>query len=143
MAKYNVTTERKEKIAAYRNTVSPKLLDNLKEQIVRILRDEKRYRDPEYSARKLAEELNTNPRYISAAVNVRFGMNYSTLVNQYRIREAERLLTNAKYDELRMEEISSMVGFANRQSFYAAFYKLHGMTPREFKLRDKFEKSKK
>ncbi len=27
-----------------------------------------------------------------------------------------------------------MVGFSNRQSFYASFYKLMGMTPREYRL---------
>ena len=29
---------------------------------------------------------------------------------------------------------SSMVGFANRQSFYAAFYRFEGITPRQYKL---------
>jgi methylphosphotriester-DNA--protein-cysteine methyltransferase len=27
-----------------------------------------------------------------------------------------------------------MVGFSNRQSFYAAFYKIKGMTPKEYKM---------
>lgn len=27
-----------------------------------------------------------------------------------------------------------MVGFANRQSFYASFYKINGMTPRDYKM---------
>jgi len=30
--------------------------------------------------------------------------------------------------------VSDMVGFANRQSFYAAFYKIMNMTPREYRL---------
>ena len=34
-----------------------------------------------------------------------------------------------------MEDISTMVGFANRQSFYASFYRINGMTPREYKLK--------
>jgi AraC-like DNA-binding protein len=33
-----------------------------------------------------------------------------------------------------MEEVSDMVGFANRQSFYASFYKIMHMTPREYRL---------
>ena len=32
------------------------------------------------------------------------------------------------------EEISAMVGFANRQSFYAAFYKILGVTPRSYRM---------
>jgi AraC-like DNA-binding protein len=27
-----------------------------------------------------------------------------------------------------------MVGFSNRQSFYAAFFKIHGITPRQYRL---------
>ena len=33
-----------------------------------------------------------------------------------------------------MEEVSDMVGFANRQSFYASFFKIMGMTPRDYKI---------
>ena len=33
-----------------------------------------------------------------------------------------------------MEEVSDMVGFANRQSFYASFYRVVGITPREYRL---------
>ena len=33
-----------------------------------------------------------------------------------------------------MDEISREIGFSNRQSFYAAFYKYVGVTPREYRL---------
>lgn len=134
MAKYNIT-EKKQKEAAYRNSISAKMMDNLKERILNILLVQKKYRDPDYSARQLSIDLKANPRYISAALNVRFNMNYASLVNSYRIKEAMRLLSNHSNNDKRMEDISTMVGFANRQSFYAAFYKVNGITPREFKLR--------
>jgi AraC-like DNA-binding protein len=44
------------------------------------------------------------------------------------------ILVDRRYQDLRMEEVSDMVGFANRQSFYASFYKLLGITPREYRL---------
>ena len=91
--------------------------------------------DKDYSAKKLAEDLGTNTRYISAVVNVRFHMNYTSFVNKFRIEEAMTLLVDKRYRDLNMEDISDMVGFANRQSFYASFYKLNGITPREYKLR--------
>lgn len=134
MAKYNIT-EKKEKAAAYRSLVSPKLMDELKEKILDIILIQKKYKDKDYSAKKLAEDLGTNTRYISAVVNVRFHMNYTSFVNKYRIEEAMTLLTDKRYQDLNMEDISDMVGFANRQSFYAAFYSINGITPREYKLR--------
>lgn len=133
MAKYNLT-ERKEKEAAYRTLVSPKLMDELKEKILEIILIQKKYKDKDYSAKQLAQDLHTNTRYVSAVVNVRFHMNYTSFVNKYRIDEAMTLLVDKRYQDLNMEDISDMVGFANRQSFYASFYKFVGVTPRDYKM---------
>ncbi len=133
MAKYNIT-EKREKEAAYRSLVSPKLMDEMQEKIMNIVVMQKKYRDKDYSAKRLAEDLGTNTRYISAVVNVRFHMNYTSFVNKYRIEEAMTLLVDKRYQDLRMEEISDMVGFANRQSFYASFFKIMGITPREYRI---------
>lgn len=95
---------------------------------------QKKYRDKDYSAKRLADDLGTNTRYISAVVNVRFHMNYTSFVNKYRIEEAMSILVDKRYQTLRMEEVSDMVGFANRQSFYASFYKIMGTTPREYRM---------
>jgi AraC-like DNA-binding protein len=133
MAKYNLT-EKKEKEAAYRSLVSPKLMDQYKDKILDIILIQKKYKDKDYSAKRLAEDLGTNTRYISAVVNVRFHTNYTSFVNKFRIEEAMTLLVDKRYQNLNMEEISDMVGFSNRQSFYASFYKLMNMTPREYKI---------
>ncbi len=132
MAKYNIS-ERKEKDAAYCSLVSPALMDELKERILDLVVMQKKYKDKAYSAKKLAEDLGTNTRYVSAVVNVRFHMNYTSFVNKYRIEEAMSILTDKRYQNLRIEEVSDMVGFSNRQSFYASFYKFTGITPKEYK----------
>ena len=133
MAKYNIT-EKKEKEAAYRSLVSPRLMDEMKEKILNIIVMQKKYKDKDYSAKRLAEDLGTNTRYVSAVVNVRFHMNYTSFVNKYRIEEAMSILVDKRYQDYKMEDVSDMVGFANRQSFYAAFYKINRMTPRDYRL---------
>ncbi len=127
--------ERKIKEAAYRGMIRAELADELYDKIMNILIIEKKYKDPNYSARDLAKELNTNTRYLSAVINSRFGMNYSCLVNEYRIKEALHLLVDKRYADKNVEEISAMVGFSNRQSFYAAFYKNTGETPNGYRKR--------
>ena len=134
MTKYNLT-ERKEKVAAYRSLVSPQLMDELKEKILNIILIQQRYKDKNYSAKQLAEDLGTNTRSISAGVNVRFHMNSTSCVNRFRIEEAMALLVDKRYQDLNMEDISDMVGFSNRQSFYASFYRINGVTPRDYKMR--------
>ena len=133
MAKYNIT-EKKKKEAVYRTLVSPMLMDDMKERILQIIVMQKKYKDKDYSAKKLADDLGTNTRYISAVVNVRFHMNYTSFVNKFRIEEAMAILVDRRYQNLNMEEVSDMVGFSNRQSFYASFFKLMGMTPRDYRL---------
>ena len=133
MAKYNIT-EKKEKKAAYRSLVSPRVMDEMKERILEIIVMQKKYKDKNYSAKMLAKDLNTNTRYISAVVNVRFHMNYTSFINKFRIEEAMAILVDRRYQCLNMEEVSDMVGFSNRQSFYASFYKQMQMTPREYRL---------
>ena len=144
MTKYNIN-EKQEKEAIYRSLVSPSLMDELKEKILNVIVMQKKYKDKDYSAKKLAEDLATNTRYISAVVNVRFHMNYTSFVNKYRIEEAMSILVDRRYHHLRIEEVSDMVGFANRQSFYASFFKLMGITPKEYRAQhlEKQQKIKK
>ena len=132
--------EKKEKKAAYRSLIRAELADELYDKILNIVVVQKKYKDPNYSAKDLAKELKTNTRYLSAVVNSRFGMNYSCLLNEYRIKDALHLLVDKRYMDKNVEEISAMVGFANRQSFYAAFYKNVGETPNGYRKRNQEKK---
>ena len=134
MGKYNIT-EIKEKKADYRALVGPAVMDVMQEKIMNIIVFQKKYRDKDYSASDLAKELGTNTRHISAVVNTRFHMNYTSFVNRYRIDEAMSILVDKRYQDMRIEDVSDMVGFSNRQSFYAAFYRFNGITPREYRLK--------
>ncbi len=132
MAKYNIT-EKKAKAPLYHSMLSETLIDELFQKIMEKFIVEKKYRDPKYTAKAMAEELKTNTRYISAAINVRNRDNYSQLVNEFRIKEAMHMLSDPRYADMKMEDIGITVGFANRQSFYAAFFKRLGTTPSEYR----------
>lgn len=131
MAKYNYR-EKKEKPATYRMAVKPEVIDEIYEQILKKMIVEKKFRDPKFTAQRLAEEIGTNTRYISAAVSLRFQQNYTELINGYRIREAIAIMTDRRNRGITMGEVAAAAGFANRQSFYAAFYRIHGKTPKDY-----------
>ena len=78
MAKYHIF-EIQVKKADYRSLVSPQMMDKMQEQIMNIIVFQKKYRDKDYSAKKLADEIGTNTRYISAVVNTRFHMDSSPI----------------------------------------------------------------
>ena len=130
-----VIDEKKE--ALYRRLVSPRMMDELKAKIVTELVVKQKFKDPHYTAAQLAEELDTNTRYISAVVRVRFHTTFTNLVNKMRVEEAMFLLADSRYNELSIEEIGSMAGFLHRQSFHTAFTRFAGTTPNAFRQEHK------
>lgn len=135
MTKYNIA-EKKEKVKtlSYRNSVTPDFVEDMAKKIISKLILEQKYRDPNYSAKRLADEIGVNARHISAVVNLRFQMNYAQLVGMLRIQATRYMLQDASFNKMTMEDIAVQTGFTTRQSFYATFYKLSGMTPREYRL---------
>lgn len=131
---YNIK-EKQDKNAAYRSLIRAELADELYEKILNIVVIQKRYRDKDFSAKELAQELGTNTRYISAVINSKFNTNFSCLINEYRIKEALHRMKDKRYLDLTIEEIGTLVGFANRQSFYASFYRIMGETPNGYRKR--------
>jgi len=135
MAKYNITEKKKKTSAiSYHNSMMPDFVEDVARKIIAKLMIEQKYRDPKYSAKRLAQDIGVNMRHISAIVNLRFQQNYSGLVSQMRICEAKYMLQERNFDNMTVEDIAINVGFTTRQSFYAAFYRLCGITPKEYRL---------
>lgn len=119
---------------AYRSRLKAEKANELYIKIIEKLTREKLYRDPNYNTLKLAADLQTNTRYISAAVAVCTGNNYSALVNSLRLRDVMKMMHSAQYNQMTIEEIGLMAGFSSRQAFYLAFHRVYHCTPRAYRL---------
>lgn len=85
------------------------------------------------SLQSLADKIDVNQTYLSQAINSQLDMSFSEYVNEYRIREAERMLVSDDYANLSVEGIATEVGFRSRSAFYRAFKQKTGMTPSQFR----------
>ena len=56
----------------YRDLVNPRIMDIMRDKIVEIVDKQKKYKEKGFSAKRLAGELHTNTRYISAVMRMRF-----------------------------------------------------------------------
>lgn len=139
MAKYNIKAK-KEKAAtlSYKNTVTPAFVEDVAKRIITKLMIEGAYRNPKYSAKRLAADLDINMRQLSAVVSLRFQQNYSVLVGTMRILEAKYMLRDRSFDNMTIEDIATNVGFTTRQSFYMNFYKTCGTTPMDYRRQHGF-----
>ena len=118
---------------AYQARVNQELIESLQRKIQQKIVFEKKYRDKSYTAKMLADELETNTRYIAATLSMRYNTNFNNYINKYRINDTISMLTNKRYAEMNMEEIGLIVGFSNRQSFYTAFKEITGVSPKVYK----------
>lgn len=94
---------------------------------------QKQYTSPGLSLEMLAEHLGINRKYLSKAINSATGKNFNTYINEHRVKEAIRLLSDSGNKFLSVDYIGIQVGFSNRSSFYESFRKLTGISPSQFK----------
>ena len=81
----------------------------------------------------LEGETGYNSYYISLAVNRCTGMNVNTYINEFRVKEAIRILSNLSNASLTIEEIAVESGFNDRQALHRTFKKMTGLSPGNFR----------
>jgi AraC-like DNA-binding protein/TPR repeat protein len=102
------------------------------ERFQRLLQDEYLYRNSTVTIEQIALMIKTNKTYLSQAIQKCTGQNFSTCINEYRIREAVQLISgdSGKYT---LEGIGFDVGFNDRRTFCTVFKKITGLPPSVFK----------
>jgi AraC-like DNA-binding protein len=93
----------------------------------------KPYLNPMLSLSGFAEQLALPSYVISQVLNVSFNQNFYNFINQYRIEESKKVLSNFKSKEKTILEVLLQCGFNSKSVFNSAFKKHTGITPREFK----------
>ena len=97
----------------------------------------------DFSLDKLAAAVGAHTRMVSRTVNDVFGVNFSTLLSQYRIKEACRRLSSPEYANVTIQSIAVDMGFKSRTNFAAVFKRETGLTPNEYQkeaLRKAYQK---
>lgn len=94
---------------------------------------QKQYTSPGFNLDTLSADLGINRKYLSKAINSATGKNFNTYINEYRVKEAIRLLSAPGNRFLSVDDIGMRVGFSNRSSFYESFRKMTGISPSQFK----------
>lgn len=109
--------------------------DNLKAQIQRKLQDDQVYLIEDLTISAFAHELGIEPHQLSRFLNVHLNTTYTDLINSYRVHEAKSLLINKPEDSIL--DIAFSSGFNSKASFNRIFKKMAGMTPSEYRLKNK------
>ncbi len=106
--------------------------EKLFNDFINLLDKEKYYLNQDLTLQKISNELNSNRTYLSKAVKACSGRGVNSIVNEYRVKEARRLLSDSKNLTLTIEHIGKKAGFKSKPTFYNAFKKITGVTPSFF-----------
>lgn len=103
----------------------------LTQKLATLMESEHLYKNPNLKLPDVAQRLEILPHRLSQLVNDNLGKNFSIVVNEYRVKEAQQqLLKNEQYT---LEAIGYACGFNSKSSFYVTFKKITGKTPAQFK----------
>lgn len=104
--------------------------DELLQRIYAAMESHQEIYDEGFTLDQLARLVGDNPNYVSQVINEKKGCNFKAFVNDYKIKEAcRRLSDKQQYGGLTIEAIGQSVGFKSRTHFYNTFKQFTGMTP--------------
>ena len=106
---------------------SPTLLS----RIVSLMEKDELWRQKGLKVSDLATRLGTNATYISASINGQAGKSFPEFLNDYRLRHAQKLMT--EQPDMLLTDIADESGFSNERSFFRSFKARTGLTPQEWK----------
>lgn len=110
--------------------LNEELRNRLLNSITTILEDVSVISNSDFNLSMLAEKAGSNTKYVSSIINDVYGKNFKTVLNEYRIREACRRLTDKDhYGNMTIQAIYEELGYNSAASFIQAFKKVNGMTP--------------
>jgi two-component system response regulator YesN len=94
---------------------------------------EQHYSDPDLSFRRLCEALFVSSSYLSKIFKQDTGDTFVDYLTKIRIQKALLLISSPQH---RMYEIASLVGYKSQHYFSAAFKRILGVTPSEYRARE-------
>ena len=95
--------------------------------------DEKPYLDGDMTIHHLAQKTGIPRHYITEVLNEKYGRNFFTFVNEYRVREVISRINDPKYQHYTILAIAFDAGFNSKSTFNTIFKAYTGKTPSEYR----------
>lgn len=107
-----------------------------KEEFIKIddyIREHQKYLLPKYTLNSLSNDLEISSSKLSIIINNHADKSFIDYINEMRVEQAKKLLTNPKYSNYTIVSLGLECGFNSKSSFYEVFKKYSGCTPAAYK----------
>jgi len=112
---------------------NPEYFKELRTKLLIKMDEEKLFLNSSITIHSLANELNSNNKYVSQLINNDLSKNFVMFINEYRIREAKKLLLDEANSNITIESIGYDSGFKSKSAFNRVFKQFTSQTPTQFK----------
>lgn len=103
----------------------------IKEKVYAAFEKDKIHKNNALGLNELASHIAMDRYKVSQVINEHISVNFYTLLNQYRVKDAKSLLISNPH--LSVKAIMYDVGFNSKTCFYGAFKKETGLSPNDFR----------
>lgn len=117
--------------------------DALWEKITAFVKSSDQIFSSDFSLASLAKHVDSNTKYVSTIINERTGANFRSFINELRIVEARKRLTDEGWQNMTIEAVGNSVGFQSKTTFFNSFKAFTGLSPayyRKMVLSERAEK---
>jgi ligand-binding sensor domain-containing protein/AraC-like DNA-binding protein len=102
-------------------------------KLMYLLEVEKIYKDSDLSIKSVASKLLLSARNLSEIINDELKMSFIEFITEFRIKEAQRILSDPKTKHKSVLDIAYDVGYNSKSAFNRAFKNITGLTPSQFR----------
>lgn len=106
-------------------------------KIEKLMRDQKPYKNPNFSLNDLVAAISESRNDISYVLNNSINKTFYNYINELRIEESKRLLCDPKLLNFTIEGIAMESGFKSMSVFYKFFKDIEGVTPAVYRKKAK------
>lgn len=108
-----------------------------KQKIIDTMIEEKLYQSPNCSLKMISEATDIPTHHITIVMKKSVNKRFNDFVNELRIDDIIKEIENSPDNNLTIEGLSNNYGFQSKSTFYRAFKKYKGCTPKEFLNKEK------
>jgi len=114
------------------STLEEKEIENIGMNLSSVMEKEKPFLNEELRLPDLADIIDVSPHQLSQVINQSFNQNFYNFINQHRVQEVQKRLSDPKYDHVTILGIALDTGFNSNASFYRVFKQHTGQTPSQY-----------
>lgn len=104
--------------------------------LLEIMESKRPYLNGELSINDLSDMTGIPRHHITQVLNEKYGRNFFTFINEYRVREVINRFCDSRYNKFTILAIAFDSGFNSKATFNVIFKNQTGLTPSEFRERN-------